>query len=99
MGDGKPKRGFESSNSKRSALELDNFFMGCMRRVVGRDGIDCPISESNQDSLAVGARTQRRIHLEVGVVVANVSIDQAEMVRSNFASDTSLAALAAAHSF
>ena len=98
-GDGKPKRGFESSDPKKSSFELDDLFMRRVRRVVGRDGIDGSISQGDDNGFPVGARALRRIHLEVGVVVADVSVGQAEMVRGNFARDTSLASLASAHGF
>ena len=76
MGDGQAERGFQSGDSEHGALELDDLFMRRMGSVIGGDGIDGAIGESHENRFAIGARTQRRIHLEVGVVVADIGVGQ-----------------------
>ena len=65
--------------------------------MVGGDGIDRAVGERDQNRLAIGRRAQRRIHLEIRVVLADVLVDQREVMRRDFAGHARLGALAAAY--
>src|ERR1700733_5693426 len=97
FGNGQGQRGFQAGDAEAGALELDLLFVGSVGGVVGGDGVDGAVGERNQNRFAVGGGAQRRVHLEVGVVFADVFIDQSEVVRRDFAGDAGVGALAAAH--
>src|ERR1700693_6232556 len=103
LGDGQRQRGFQSRDAKRGGLELDLLFVGRMRGVVGGNGVHGAVGQGDQNSLAVRGRAQRRVHLEIRVVLAHVLVEQSEVVRRHFAGhpagDASImnAALAATH--
>src|SRR2546429_3584488 len=88
---------FESSNAEGSALELNLFFMCSMRSMVGGDRINSAVGKRNQDGFAVRGRAQRRVHLEIGVVLADVFVAQREMMRRHFTGHARPGSLAAAH--
>ena len=80
------ERGFEADDAEGRAIEFHIFAGGMMRGVVGGDGVHGAIGESGNQRGAVCARSERRIHLVIGVV-ADVVIAEREMVRRNFAGD------------
>ena len=98
-GDRQRERGFKSGDAERRALEFHLLFVGGVGSVIGGDGVDRAVGERGQDGFAIGGRAQRRIHLEIAVVVAHVLVAQREMVGSHFKRDARLGALAAAHTF
>ena len=70
-----------------------------MRRVggvVGGDRVDGSIGQRRQDGLAIRRGAQRRVHFEVGVVLADIRVSEREVVRRDFAGYVRLAAFAAA---
>ena len=67
-----------------------------MRGMIGSNRVHRAVRQRNQDGFAVESRPQWRIHLEIGVVVAHVFVDQGEMMRGDFAGHTHLGALGAA---
>src|SRR5207237_8842067 len=61
------------------------------------DGIHGAVSQRNQKRFTIRRRTQWRVHLEIGIVVASVGVKQRKVIRSHFARDPRLRALAPPH--
>ena len=90
------ERRFEADHAEGGAIEFDVLAGGLVRGVVGGDGVNRAIGEACEKSVAVGARGDRRIHLEAAVV-ADVFVGEREMVRSDFAGDRQAGAFRLAH--
>src|ERR1019366_4015393 len=67
-----------------SALEFDLLFVEGMGSMVGSDGIDGAVGDAGDHGVAVGGGAQRRGHLVVGVELADVFVDQREVMRRDF---------------
>ena len=68
-----------------------------VRSVVSSYGIHGAVGKRNQQCFAVGGGAQRRIHFVIGVVLANIFINQCKVVRSDFAGYLHPVTFAAAH--
>ena len=93
-------RGFEANDPERRAIELDHLLVDVMRRVVGRDHVDAAVGNALEHGVAVGGFAQRRIHLEVGVVLDRAVervVGQGEVMRRDLARHVHAAFLARAH--
>src|ERR1700730_6535883 len=88
---------FQAGNAESGAFEFDLLFVSGMRGVIGGDGVDGAVGERDDNGFAVGRRAQWGIHLEVGVVFADVLVNQSEVVRRDLAGDAGLGALTATH--
>ena len=66
-------------------------------RVVGGDGVDHAVEDGLDHGVAVGGRAQRRVHLGVGVVEADVLVGEQEVVRRHLAGDAQAVAAGLAH--
>src|SRR6185369_17802599 len=84
--DRKTQCDFQPCDPVRRTLELDIFFERRMGSMIRGDGVDGSIDQSSQHGFPIGFRTQWRIHLVISVVLADVAVDKAEVVRCNFAS-------------
>ena len=90
------QRGLQARDAESSAFKLHFLFVRSMRSVVGCNRIHRAVRQRDHDRLAISRRTQRRIHLEIRVVLANVFVDQREVMRSDFASHAGFGALSRA---
>ena len=97
MGDRKAQSSFQPCDPERGALELDNLFMRRVRGVIGGDGIDGSVSQGDQDRLPICRRAQRRVHLEVGVILSDIRIRQREVVWGDFTGHVGLAAFSSSN--
>ncbi len=97
-GEAQAQRGFQAGNAEGGAVEFPVFFVQRVRSMVGGNAIHRAIDQAGQQGFAVSAGAERRIHLEVGVVVAYVFIDQRKMVGRNFAAYAQAVTLGPAHS-
>ncbi len=91
------ERGFKAGDAVGRVLELDFLFVRGMRRVVGGDGVDNAVEDAFDHGVAVGGRAQRRIHLGIGVVEADVLFGEQEVMRRDFAGDAQSVAARLAH--
>ncbi|MFM9079964.1 MAG: hypothetical protein ACKOTE_07485, partial [Opitutaceae bacterium] len=66
--EGNGQRGLEADDAVGREVELLVLLVIRVRRVVGGDDVDRPVAEPGDDRAAVLLGTQRRVHLEVGVV-------------------------------
>src|SRR3984957_19455424 len=57
-----------------------------MRSMIGGDGVDGAVDQAGDQSVSIGARSERRIHFVMGVV-ANVFVGERKMVRGNLTGD------------
>src|SRR5271157_3061513 len=95
--DGDGQRGLKAGDAEGGTLELDLLLVEGVRRVVGGYRVDGPVDDALHQSVAVGDRAQWRIHLVVGVEVADILIHQREMVGRNFGGDAKPCFLGAAN--
>src|SRR5438874_8997926 len=79
------KLGFKSYDSKRRLIEFDFLFKGGVRRMVAADNRQGAIGNSFDNGIDVPSRTQRRIHLAIGIEILNRSIGQHDMMWTNLA--------------
>ena len=79
------------------ALELLLLLMGRMGSVIGSDAIDGAVEQPFQHGAAVGFGAQGRIHLGIGVVLADRVLGQHEMMRRHLAGDVQAIAPGAAN--
>src|SRR5439155_14979350 len=93
------QRSLQTSDPKRSTFEFHFLLVRGVRRVVRSDGIDGAVGERHQNGLPVGGRAQRRVHLEIRVVFADIFVEQGKVVRRDFTGDASFPAFAATHRF
>ena len=92
-----PERGLEAGDAVGRALELHFLLVHGVGRMVGGDGIHHAIEDGLDHGVAVGRRAQRRIHLGVGVVEADVLFGQQKVVRRDLAGDAQAVAARLAH--
>ena len=95
--DGQRQRGFQPGDAERGALEFDLLFVDGVRGMIGSDGVHGAVGKRDDNRFAVSRGTQRRVHLKVRVVFADILVQKREMVRRNFAGHSGFCALAAAH--
>ena len=69
--------------------------MGRMGRVIGGDSVHRAVGQSHEQCFAIRCGAQRGIHFEVGVILADIFVDQREVMWSDFAGDARTAALTA----
>src|SRR3989442_2154065 len=91
------ERGLQPGNAERRTLELDHLLVCGMWGLVSSNGVHSAVGECHQNGFTIRRRTQWRVHLEIGIVVANVGVKQRKVMRSYFARDPRLRALAAPH--
>src|SRR5271157_1143658 len=97
--DGDGQRGLKAGDAEGSTLELDLLLVEGVGRVVGGNRVYGAVDDALYQSIAIRDRAQWRIHLVVGVEVADILIHQREMVRRNFGGDAKPRFLGAAHGF
>ena len=79
------ERRFKTRNAVGRVLELDFLFVNGVGRMVGGNGVDDAVEDGLDHGIAIGGRTQRRIHLGIRVVLAHVFFGKKKVVRSDFA--------------
>ena len=89
---------FETGDSKGSAVEFDVLARRVMRRVVGGDGVHAAVGQAFDERGAIFARSERRIHF-VMRIVADVFVNEREMMRRNFAGDRQTLFFCSSHIF
>ena len=80
--------GLEPGDAERRAIELDHLLVGVVRRVVGRDHVDAAVGDALEHGVAIRGLAQRRVHLEVGVVLDRAVerlVGEREMMRRHLA--------------
>ena len=81
------ERGFKAGDAVRRQLEFDFLLVHRVRRVIGGDRVHHAVENALDHGVAIGSRAQRRIHLGVRVVEADVLFGQQEVMRRNLAGD------------
>ena len=93
-------RRLEPDDAEGRAVELEHLLVRVVRRVVGGDHVDAAVGDAREHRVAVRGFAQRRVHLEVGVVLRRPVerlVGEREMVRRDLARDVHAALLAGAH--
>src|SRR2546423_3762451 len=68
-----------------------------MGSMVGCDAVYSAILKPGQQGLTITIGTQRRIHLEISVVIGHIFINQSEMMRRDFTGHMQAVALGIAY--
>jgi hypothetical protein len=64
-----------------------------MRRVIGGNGVHGAVGQSYEQCFAIRCGAQRWVHFEVGVILADIFIDQREVMWSDLAGNADPATL------
>ena len=91
------KCGFKAGDAVRRVLKLDFLFVNGVGRVVGSDGVHHAVEDGLDHGIPVRSSPQRRIHLGVGIVEADMLFGEQEVVRSHLAGDAQSTAPSLAH--
>src|SRR4029077_14070251 len=86
----------QAGDAERSFLEFNLRFVSSMWGVVGGNCVHGAIGERYDNGLEIGCGAQWRVHLEVGAILANVLVNQREVVRRDLAGDACFGSFAAA---
>src|SRR5690348_12451592 len=78
------ERRLQAGDAKCRALKFDDLFMRRMRRMICCDSVHGAIGQCDKKSFTIFGSTERRIHLEIRVVVAQVGIRECKVMRSDF---------------
>ena len=70
------KSRLQANDSVWRALKLDFLLVHCVGRMIGGNRIDDPVEKSLDHGIAVSGRAQRRTHLGIGVVRADMFVGQ-----------------------
>ena len=81
------ERGFNAGDAVGGAFELDFLFVQRVRRMIGGDAVDGAFEQGGDDGLAIGFRAQWRVHLGVGVEVADGCVGEREVMWRGLAGD------------
>ena len=73
--------GFQTDDAERCVIKFHRFARSGMGRMVCGDNSDSIISQTGDQRLTVGFRTQRRIHLVIGIKTLDALISQSDVVR------------------
>jgi len=79
--------GFEAGDAVGGSVELLLFFVGSVGGVVGGDGVDGAVEEAFDHGGSIGSGAEGRVHLRVGVVVADAVFGEREVVGRDLAGD------------
>lgn len=89
IGNRERKRRLKSDDAERGVREGAVLFGRRVRSVIRSDGVDRPVNKAVNDGVAVLFRTKRRVHLGVGVGVADELIGRGKIMRRRLAGDVS----------
>src|SRR5581483_1202298 len=87
----------KACNSKSSSLELHNFFVQSVWRMIGGDRVYCPVRKPSNDCFNIRGGSQWRIHLAICVVVIDRRIGKHKVMWSHFASHANFVPLCPSH--
>ena len=78
----KTDRRFQARDAEGATLELLHLVIARVRRVIGRDGIDCARDNAFDHSIDIDMAAQRRLHFVIAVIADQLRIGQDEVVRA-----------------
>src|SRR5579885_309580 len=78
---------FQADNSKWSQFEFLHLLAAGVRSVVGGDCVDSAVGKPLKNCVTIFAAAQRRFHFVIAVVIFDVLVNEAEVMRRNLASD------------